>query len=732
MGKYAREKEHFGVKPVKKLDIFILRNFLTMLAGAFFVCLFVLMMQFTWRYIDDLIGKGLQLDVFAEFFWYMALTLIPQALPLAILLSSLITFGNMGERLELLAMKTVGVPLLRIMRPLIVVVTLIACASFYFQNVTSPYAALELRTLLMSMHESAPALEIPEGTFYNGIPNLNIYVKQKHNETGMLYDVIIYKTDQGFNRAQIVLADSAKLDITADKKFLVLQLFDGEQFENLESGGSRLNAYVPYDRETFGYKKFIIDFDSNFNVLDATAIGNRPESKNMRELVAGVDSMRAYGDSLGRENYDFLTRTSGLGPAPAADYSAVGVPPQGISPTMMLVQSENDPAGASAEKPDAAQMAATAKAKREYDRKRNAAVKKAVAEYKARERSVVAAAKRVDFDSLVAALPAPERARIASRGYDMAQQMVTDLEWQKYDTEDNDLMIRKYEIAWHEKITVALTCIIFFFIGAPLGSIIQKGGLGAPTVLSVMIFILYYIISTSGMKLGKEGTLQIWSGMWMSVAVLAPLGGFLTYKANNDSVVFNAEAYHRLIRRMFGLRTRRHIVPKEVIVYDPDYPAVYQRLGQLADSCRRYNAEKKLWRAPGYASHFFTPRPDNSAAEISAQLESVVEELSNSRDLKILDELNRFPIIFTTAHVSPFANPWLNRISGVVLPVGIFFWFRMWKFRLRLLRDMKQIVSSCQKERELIAALPECAQLRAGGNTGDDATRNINNDDETR
>ena len=319
--------------PIKKLDIFITKNFLTLLAGAFFVCLFVLMMQFTWRYIDELIGKGLTMDVFAKFFWYMALSLIPQAMPLAILLASLISFGNMGERLELLAMKTVGVSLLRIMRPLIVLMIGISGASFYFQNVTGPYAELQLRTLLMSMHESAPALEIPEGIFYNGIPNINIYVKHKHNETGMLYDVIIYKTDQGFNKAQIVLSDSAKLEITADKKFLVLQLFNGEQFENLQTGTSnQIRAYVPYDRETFNYKKFIIDFDSNFNVLDANAIGNRPESKNMKQLVAGIDSMTVHGDSLGMANYDFISREGDLGPVPSFNY--VGYFPMVGNPAM--------------------------------------------------------------------------------------------------------------------------------------------------------------------------------------------------------------------------------------------------------------------------------------------------------------------------------------------------------------------------------------------------------------
>ncbi len=688
---------------IRKLDIFIIRNFLTLLAGAFFVCLFVLMMQFTWRYIDELIGKGLSLDVFAKFFWYMALSLVPQAMPLAILLASLITFGNMGERLELLAMKTVGVPLLRIMRPLIILVSGISCASFYFQNFTGPYAELQLRTLLMSMHESAPALEIPEGTFYNGIPNINIYVKHKQNETGMLYDVIIYKTDQGFNKAQIVLSDSAKLEITSDKKFLVLQLFNGEQFENLQTGTSnKMRAYVPYDRETFSYKKFIIDFDSNFNVLDANAIGNRPESKNMKQLVAGIDSMEMHADSLGKVNYDFISREGSLGPVPSLDYTGY-FPMRGNS----LAGVPTEPIGSAATQssnPDSFRLAREAE-EAKAQRERNAKAEKAIKAYRAREPQIIAAARKIDFDSLVASLPAATRADMVARGHDVAQQIVTDLEWEKYEVADNDLMIRKYNIAWHEKIIVSLTCLIFFFIGAPLGSIIQKGGLGAPTVLSVMIFILYYIISTSGMKLAKEGTWVITFGMWMSVMILAPLGAFLTYKANNDSVVFNPEAYHRLLRRVLGLRSRRHVARKEVIVYDPDYASIYERLGVLAERCRAYNEREKLWRMPNYLSHFFYPKPDHEVEEINAEMESVVEELSNTKSLKVLDELNRFPVIFASAHVSPFANAWLNRVSGILLPVGLFLWFRMWKFRLRLFRDMKQIVSSCQKEREYIGGM---------------------------
>ena len=220
---------------IKKLDIFILKNFLLIFVGAFFICLFVFMMQFTWRYVDELIGKGLSLEILVQFFWYMGITLVPTSLPLAVLLASLIAFGNMGERLELLAMKAAGVPLVRIMQPILCVVVLLTAVSFVFQNTASPKAQKSLRTLLISMKQTSPAVEIPEGVFYGGVPNVNLFVERKNAETGMLYQLIIYKTDQGFDRAQIVLADSGRMEVTADKLHLKLDLWNGEQFENLQS-----------------------------------------------------------------------------------------------------------------------------------------------------------------------------------------------------------------------------------------------------------------------------------------------------------------------------------------------------------------------------------------------------------------------------------------------------------------------------------------------------------------
>lgn len=644
---------------IKKLDRFILKNFALVFAGSFFICLFVFMMQFTWRYVDELIGKGLSLEILAKFFWYMGLTLVPTALPLAFLLGSLISFGNMGERLEILAMKAAGVPLIRIMRPIMVVAVLGALTSFYFQNNTAPQAQLELRTLLMSMKQSSPAVEIPEGTFYNGIPNVNLYVERKNAATGMLYQMIIYKTDQGFDRAQIVLADSGKLEVTADKHFLRLQLWSGEQFENLQQQSmSNLmqGANVPYDRETFCYKQLLITFDSNFNLMSASELAGMPSAKNLEQIDRSVDSMNHVVDSLGMDNYRSAMRQF---------FDMPHVPAQDSLRALRMARSGS-----------------------------------------------------LTFDRLTDSLSAGVRQQAARAAGNRVSQLQSDLEWRGLLTKDNNSIIRRHLIEWHQKFTLSLACLFFFFIGAPLGAIIRKGGLGMPTVVSVLIFIFYYIINTSGMKMARDGSWNMIYGMWVSTFVLTPVGLFLTYKSNKDSVVFNMEVYTRFFRRLLGLRTKRHIFVKEVIIEDPDYATLPVRLTELKQCCRRYAVRENLLKPPGYVSTFFHHRDDHEISSISEQMEQLVEEMSNSRDRQLLMELERFPILFTRAHVTPFSRHWLNVACGVLFPLGCIIWFRMWRFRLRLMGDIRQIIKTCEALTVSVARV-EAEMERRRKNTDD-------------
>ncbi|WP_337772851.1 LptF/LptG family permease [Prevotellamassilia timonensis] len=646
---------------IKKLDWYVLKKFLLVFAGAFFVVLFVFMMQFTWRYVDDLIGKGLSFDILAKFYWYMAQTLMRDSLPLSVLLASLITFGNMGESFELLAMKAAGIPLIRIMRPLAIFAAFLTGTSFYFQNFTSPDAQINMRTLLFSMKEQSPAVEIPEGVFYNGVPNINIYVQRKNTLTGMLYQTIIYKTDQGFDRAQIVLADSARLEVTRDKMHLRLELWNGEQFESLESSGGAATqmmqngAHEPFDRETFRFKTLLIDFDSNFNLMDKSLIAGMPTAKNMKQIQQSVDSMNAELDSVGRQYYKDACVTYYRRPQlPAKDSVAL----------LNLLRSRQG-------------------------------------------QSTLA------FDTIVAHTD-PQKLQMARQiALSSVKSVSADLEWKAMGVDQEQRSLLGHEVEWHNKITYSLACLLFFFVGAPLGAIIRKGGLGMPTVISVAIFIVWYIIYTSGMKMARDGNINMVLGMWISTMVIAPFSVFFTYKANKDSVVFNIDAYKHFFVRLFGLRTSRHIFRKEVIIDEPRLDKLPVEIEALISACKAYNEKTKLLRAPSYVNIFFHHVPDRVAEQIDEQMERIVEELSNSRNRVVLEVLNRYPILYTHAHTSPFDKKWANVAAGLFVPLGIVLWFRIWRFRLRLYRDMRVIVRTSEQ----LLALQQGNTLAEGGDT---------------
>lgn len=597
-------------------------------------------MQFLWRYVDDLVGKGLTLDVLGQFFWHVSVYLVPTSLPLAVLLASLITFGNMGENLELLSMKAAGVPLVRVMRPILLLIIPLSAFVFYFQNEISTNAQKQLRALLVSIKIAQPAVEIPEGVFYN-MRDFNLYVVKKNAQTGMLYNTIIYKMDQGFDRAQIVLADSAKIEMTADKMHMKLTLWSGEQFQNLKTEDVNVfkSESVPYDRETFMYKQLLIDFDSNFNQLEANELAFMPQAKNWTALANFIDSMNLQIDSAAL--------------ASSSDYAGRALP--------------------------------TTKA---FTRKDSLATLRALSRVK------------LNFDSLVAKIPKEKMERARNRTASTLQSFSTEMTWRNEAVEDQEYFVRKHEVEWHQRITLALACLLFFFVGAPLGAIIRKGGLGMPTIISVGVFILYYIINTSGMKMARDGSINMVVGMWMSTFILTPAGAYLTFMANRDSVVFNLDAYLAFLRRLLGFRTKRHLFRKEVIITPPDVTADLQLAQSIRQEAEDYRQTKRLWLAPNYFRLFFRTRPDQRMEQLSDRIEELVEDLANTRDMHVLDTLNRVPFIYAHAHTTPFSRQWINYVFGVLFPLGLIIWVRAWRFRLRLARDLRQTIKCMTKLEE--------------------------------
>ena len=614
---------------IKKLDIFIVRQFGLLFVGTFFICQFVLMMQFLWKYIDDLIGKGLTLDVLAQFFWYMSIMLVPQALPLAILLSSLITFGNLGESSELTAIKAAGISLMQTFRSLIVIVSLITITSFVFQNNIGPHANMKLTQLVISMKQKSPELEIPEGIFYDGIPDCNIYVQKKNIETGKLYGIMIYRMTNSYEDAAIILADSGMIQSTAEKKHLILSLWSGEWFENMQEQQFGGSAAVPYRRETFTDKKIILDFNGDFSLTDAATLSNNAAGKSLAQITYAIDSLNHTYDSIGRAFYDEAKRMYYVTPAISRHDSLKAV---------------------------------------NYARKQS-----------------------LNIDEIFKKLKPEDKQMVLSTALGRVQQEKSDLEFKALMTTDAEKILRLHQMEAINKFTLALQCLLFFFIGAPLGTIIRKGGLGLPVIISVLVFILYLIADTSGFRMARQGSWSVWFGKLIAMGMMTPVAVFITYKALNDSVVFNADGWKNFMMRALGLRDKRNISSKEVIIEEPHYEDDANALINITEDITRYSKQHNLVSPPNIIKVFFRYQRDNEIEEINTRLEAVIKDLSNTRDRQILSLINQYPILILKAHTRPFDKKWENILAAIILPAGIFFYLRMWRFRWRLLRDLQTI-----------------------------------------
>ena len=619
---------------IKKLDIFITKQFGLLFVGTFFICQFVLMMQFLWRYVDELIGKGLSLDIMAQFFWYMGLMLLPQALPLAILLSSLIVFGNLGESSELTAIKAAGISLMQAFRPLIVLVMLIAGVSYYFQDKIGPQSNLHLHQLLISMKQKSPELEIPEGIFYDGIPGSNIYVQKKDLNTGMLYGIMIYRQTGSYEDQAIILADSGMMQSTAEKKHLILNLYSGEWFENMRSQDLANNANIPYRRETFSSKRIVLDFDGGFNLADMNDVAGDARAKSLNQILHDLDSLKEFNDSVGRAYYNDSRRYT---------FRKISLPK---NDSVKLIK----------------ELSTTA----------------------------------MTYDTLFQRQSKSAKQMAVKNAMSNVQAQLTDIEVRLDYTSWLHRNYRQHQIEAIGKFTLALSCLIFFFIGAPLGAIIRKGGLGMPVIISVLVFIVYYIFDNSGMRMARDGQWTILFGKLISTAVLAPIAVFFTYKANKDSTVFNIDLYKNFFMKVLGLRTKRHIARKEVIIDQPNYAVDANILTEICNDISSYSENHKLLRWPNPIVVFFHAGDDQDIEHISERLEAVIEDLSNTRDRLILGELNNLPILAVSAHTRPFRQKWLNIITGLLVPVGAFFYVRMIRFRLRLYRDLRNIRQSSE------------------------------------
>ncbi len=577
---------------IKRLDTFMLQRFLPLLVMTFFICLFIVLMQFLFRMLDDLVGKGLGFDVLAELFFYAALTMVPMSLPLAVLLASLMVFGNLGEKLELTAMKAAGISLFRIMSPLIILMVIIAIGAFFFQNNVLPVAQSRMWTLTFSVRQKTPEVEIPERSFYSEIPGMNLYIDHKDPETGMLYDMIIYDLSRGSDNPRVILADSGKFSFTEDKTRLFLQLHRGEMFENIRdnSMGIGTSGYMPFRREQFTDKQIYFAFDANFNRMDESGIRSQYVGQNISQLRESIDSIGRKVDSIGSIYAGELLTDRYVG---SVDYR-------------ISVDSNR-------------RRVAVPIPHRDFS--------KDVDKF------------NYDIDSVFNS-PSPAFAKTyLSQAISDAKKSYQEFEYRAMVLTDQARLMRRHDIEMQRKFTLSFAILVFFFIGAPLGAIIKKGGLGTPLVISVFLFIVYYIIDNTGYKMARDGQLEVWEGIWLSSIVLMPLGVFFTRKAIDDSAVFNIDAYISFFKGLVGIRPKRSLELKEIVMNDIEPQVAAAMLDDFAKQIRI--ASEAIGRKP-------KPLRFLGAKEIKdlrQPLNDLVDYLSNTTNRIVINYVNKYPFV---------------------------------------------------------------------------------------
>ncbi len=489
---------------MKRLHWYILKSFMGPLTLTFFIVMFLMIMQFLWRYIDDLVGKGLQFHVLAELLFYLAASFVPMALPLAILLAALMTFGNFGERFELTAMKSSGIPLQKIMLPVFYLMILLTGFAFYFANNILPIANLKSRSLLWDIQRQRPELNIKAGEFYNGIDGYSIKIGKKNFKTNMLYHILIYDHSDKKGNIAVTYADSGKMIITPDKQDLIFNLYHGQSYREIPDKKRR----PVYRKErTFPFRQDF--FTKQTMVIKLTGFGLKRTDENLFKnnySMLNLNQLQHFIDSLNQQLADRKALFKKTVIKQYFQYSYL------------------------------------------FAKHLNRIKEDSLAETSSPDSSAVP----FDLWKNISELSLPEQQNVVENGVVSAKITHDYVRSITRVVEAQIKWIRRHQIEWHRKFTLSFACVIFFFIGAPLGAIIRKGGLGMPIVISVVFFVFYYIISMSGEKFVREDVWSPFTGMWISTFILLPIGIYLTYKSTNDAAIMSSEAYGHFFKKVLS------------------------------------------------------------------------------------------------------------------------------------------------------------------------------------
>ena len=622
----------------KIVDKYILRTFIPLFVMSFAVCWFIVVMQFLWRYIDELVGKGLSGFMLLKIIFYAALSFIPMSLPLGILLASLMTLGNLGERLELLALKASGIRLYRIIRPIMLLVLTMACGLFYFQNDLMIRAQVRMWTLVITAKYAAPEMEITPGVFYTGIPGYSLYAKDRDAGTGLMHRMMVYDMSRGYLNPRIIRADSGRLVMDKSKKFLVLKLYQGQSFENIQTQSYNTSTdAVPYMLPHFDYSETFIPFDANIKMQDEGELSSMYVGKNLQQLQRSIDSIRPILDS---------TRLS---------YAQV------VGASLM----ESHYGTSSYAYQDSATRA--------QEQVRLAHLEQQTRHSKAEDASLTFTPQ----DSLQAISMARDK---ADRVKEEASLYI--------DTDDAQFyQFRTLHQEWHRKFTFPVSCLIFALIGSSLGAIVRRGGIGMPIIISIFFFVVYFIIDSFGTNMLRNESIPIWLGMWLSNIVLFPVGIFLAYKANQDSSALNVEVYVIFFRKLFGFRGVRKVEYQELVIEEADYKA-----GALAVTQALKHTDTLL-QGPLFAGRIWSiwtrGAEQKQLATLSKELDDITEALRHTPSRLLVSKLCDLPLLPT--RLSPFLpeEPRWGRILGALLPISLPFGLFLSRVRTHLRADLR-------------------------------------------
>lgn len=671
---------------IKKLYIYIVKTFFPLLVVSSAVALFVVVTQLLWQSMADLIGKGIDGVIFVKLLFFASMTVMPLAIILGVLVASLMTFGNLGERMELLAMKSAGIPLFKIMKPLFYTAVAIAVGLFVFQNDYMITSQVKFWQYYFSIKNKSPELAIPEGVFYKDLQNYSIYVEKKDSEAKMMYGMMIYDLTQGFQDATVVMADSGKLYSSTNGAELILELFTGESFQNLSQNNGRVqsDAERPFLREKFEYKEIRIPFDANLSMMDESILSSQFVGKNVVELKQYTDSIALEIDSLitagralaykteymAKYSSKLPSHTDGMESSSSTSQPAPRPEPMTIDEDGYLEAGTTDGASFSEDQWAPSQV--------------ENIVQQSLPKQKKSAQPNYDMAQRFDKSGYMS----------QSAIYDTASSMVSNLRNDNYFTvqimDENVNLHRKNEFEYWRKFTYPVACVVFFLIGAPLGALIRKGGMGVPFITAVLFFIVFYILESFGWKMVREGTLVNWFGMWLPNMVLFPIGVWLCLVATKDSSRLSIDSFTTWIKRFFGTETDRKVEYKEIAMEDADLDLAISDIHTLDTKVQELSHLGTMH----YWEFFLHDEQYEKREQLNALVEKIVKNLVNCRDYLLVHKLADYPFLRDLSRTMRPNSKVGNILMMLFLPFGLVVYMIYAIRNKRYIRELKKVTSA--------------------------------------